>query len=106
MLVVGDRPAVAQRPHVVGEAPPGSVEVQIAHLGVAGSDSLTGGLGDGRLFVDQLLHDALLDAELPEHVLVNLTAVGVPVHVHLLLVGAPEARDRDVAAVDGRDHAR
>ena len=35
LLVVDERFAVAQRAHVVGEAAPGRVEVQVAHVGVA-----------------------------------------------------------------------
>ena len=35
VLVVDERLAVAQRAHVVGEAAPGRVEVEVAHVGVA-----------------------------------------------------------------------
>ena len=59
------------------------------------------GLGKRRLFLDHLLDDPLVDAELPEQLSSMLPPYADAVGLHLLLVGAPETVDRDVAAVHG-----
>ena len=61
------------------------------------------GLGERGLFLDHLLDDALVDAELPQHFFVETGAVGLPVLLDLLLVDPPESRRGDVASVDARD---
>ena len=76
-----------------------------AHFGVARGDAQAPRLGQRRLLFDQLLHDALVDAELLEQALVHAAAVGVAIRLHLLLVDAAEPGDGDVAALDRRDHA-
>ena len=62
-------------------------------------------LGQRRLLLDQLLDDALVDAQLLEQPVVDVAAVGAAVGLHLLLVDAAELADGDVAAVDARDDA-
>ncbi len=76
-----------------------------AHLGVARGDALAPRFGERRLFLDELLHDPLIDAELLEQALVHAAAVGVAIRLHLLLVDAAETGDGDVLALDRRDHA-
>ena len=61
------------------------------------------GLGQRRLFLDHLLQDPLVDAELLQQPLVDVAAVGAAVGLHLLLVDAPELADRDLLALDRCD---
>ena len=61
--------------------------------------------GQRRFLFDHLLHDALVDAELLEQLLVHVAAIGVAIRLHLLLVDPAEPPDGDVAAVDAGDDA-
>ena len=51
------------------------------------------GLGERGLLVHHLLEDLLVDAELLQHLLVHVAAVGAAVRLQLRLVGAPELGD-------------
>ena len=62
-----------------------------------------GGFRGRGLLLDHLLHDALIDAELLQQLLVDVGAVRLPVGAHLLLVDAPELRHGDLVAVDVGD---
>ena len=53
------------------------------HLFVGGGDAELAGLGQRDLLLDQLLHDALVDAELAEQPLVHVGAVRRAVRLHL-----------------------
>ena len=72
-------------------------------LGVGDREPQPRRLGDHGLFVDHLLDDPLLDAELLEELIVDLRAVRLTVGVDLLLVEDPEVARLHVAAVDRRD---
>ena len=62
-----------------------------------------GGFGQRGFLFDQPLEDPLVDAQLPQHLLVHVGAVGLPVGLHLPVVDAAEAVDRDLAALDAGD---
>ena len=68
----------------------------LAHLGVGRGDAQARGLGHRDLFIDQLLQDLPVDAQLFQHLGIHVAAVGVPVRLHLHVVDARE--------VGGRDH--
>ena len=68
----------------------GSDEDALAHFLVARRDARAAGFGQRGLLLDHLLHDALVDAELLQHALVDVGAVRRPVLLHLLLVDAAE----------------
>ena len=76
-----------------------------ANLGVACRQPLALRFGQRRFLFDQLLHDALVDAELLEQLLVHAAAIGVAIRLHLLLIDPAESPDGDVAAVDAGDDA-
>ena len=53
----------------------------LANLDVADGDALLARLGDHRFFVDELLQDLPIDAELLDQLIVDLPAVGVAIGV-------------------------
>ena len=80
---------------------------QAGHGGDSGADFFVGrvnpearGFGERCLFLDHLLHDPLIDAELLEHPLVDVAAELRPVCLHLPLVRLAEAAHRDLATFD------
>ena len=70
---------------------------------VAGRDAQLLRLGERRFFLDHLLDDALVDAELLEQPFVHLAAELIAVRLHLLHVHAAEAGHGNLASVDGGD---
>ncbi len=78
-------------------------ENALANFGVAGADPEPVGLGERRLFLDHLLDDALIDAELLEQPFVDVAAVLLAVRLHLLLVDPPEFLRGDLMALDVGD---
>ena len=76
-----------------------------SHFGVGRRNPLAARFGECSLFFDQLLNYALIDPELAEQAIVHVAAIGVPVGLYLLLIDAAKPPDRDVAALDCRDHA-
>ncbi len=73
----------------------------LAQLRVAHLDAEPIGFGEHRFLVDHLTEDALLDAELPQHLIVQIAAVRLPVGLHLLVIGALKGADFDLAPFDG-----
>ena len=82
----------------------GNREDLLRELFVADADALALGLGQRGLLVDHLLEDLLIDAELPQQLLVDAAAVLLLVRLDLALVASLEVEALDVVAVDRRDH--
>ena len=61
----------------------GNGQNPFAHFDVARGQLLTSGLGHHRFFVDQLLQDLLLDAELAQELFAHLCAVRLTIGRHL-----------------------
>ena len=80
----------------------GNGEDLLRELFVAHADALALGLRQRRLFVDHLLQDLLVDAELPQQLLVDAAAILLLVGLDLSLVTSLEIAALDVLAVDRR----
>jgi hypothetical protein len=70
----------------------------LTHFHVGHVEVLPSRLGDGGFFVDQRLQDLLVDAELTQHLLVDLPAVRGAVLLQLGAVAALELRHGDLLA--------
>ncbi len=79
-------------------------EDALPHLDVTHREVLLARLGHHRLLVDERLQDLLVDAELTEHLLADLAAVGVPVLLELRVVAALELGNGDALPLDVGQH--
>ena len=82
----------------------GQREDALANLDVADRDALLARLGDHGFFVNELLQDLPIDAELLEQLVVHLPAVGVAIGLDLRVVAPRERADRDRLAFDLGQH--
>ena len=74
----------------------GNREDLLRELLVADADALALGLGERGLLVDHLLQDLLVDAELPQQLLVDAAAVLLLVGLDLVLITPLEIEAPDV----------
>ncbi len=93
---------LADEPAVLLEA--GQRQDALANFDVADADALLARFGHHGFFVDQLLQDLAIDAELLQQRVVQLAAVGVAIRGHLRVVAARELADGDRLALDVREH--
>ena len=77
----------------------GRRENALAHLDVADSEALAPRFGHHRFFIDHLLQDLLLDAQLPQQLFVHLRAVGVAIGLQLRVVAPLKLADGDLLAL-------